>query len=171
MPPPARSHPLTGGNFGLSRIGFDGTGNSRGRYRFVANTWIGSATQTTGITLWGEVMSASFYDNIFYLPGSGQRVVNLAPEYTGATPAWSASNNWVYTGTSVAQFTTAGVTFGTVSGTDPGFSSLATWDLRLLATSVCRGAGVNPPPNPNLTNTLVIPSTAVTNSPTVRITM
>jgi hypothetical protein len=133
----------------------------------VANTFIGATTQTTAFVMWGEIMSVSMYDNIFYLPGSGQAVLSFTSDYTGATPTLTASNNWIYTGTNVAQFTSQGQTFAAVSGTDPGFSSLATWDLRLLGTSVCRAAGVNPAPNPNLNNALVI-TTSVVSSPTVQ---
>lgn len=32
-------------SLGFSRIGFDGTGNSFGKYRFVSNTWYGNNTQ------------------------------------------------------------------------------------------------------------------------------
>lgn len=52
-------YPSLGPNYALARIGYDGTGNSRGRYRIVANTFIGSTTQKTGFIVWGEVHSAS----------------------------------------------------------------------------------------------------------------
>ena len=69
------------GNYGLSRIGFDATGNSYGRYRFVANTFFASTAQKLGFTVWGTVVSASFYDNIFYLPGSGALTSSRSPIY------------------------------------------------------------------------------------------
>jgi hypothetical protein len=76
----------------------------------------------------GTTMSAELDDNLLY----GTTVADLVETAGSATV--TGSNNWLQTGTS-----TTGLT-GSVLGTDPGFTSVATDDFVPLATSACVGA-------------------------------
>ena len=110
----------------------------------MSNTFVCGGTQTTGFVVWGEIFTASFYNNIFYIPSTGTKAVLILDptNYTGATPKFYASNNWISTGTAVDVFTAQSLTFSSVSGTAPGFSNLAGFDLRLAAGSNCLGGGL-----------------------------
>jgi hypothetical protein len=106
------------------RIGGDGTGMSHGRYRFVNNTFILAATSGSAIRVFDAAESIEAHNNIFYREGGGTieliRTVEASP-----LPAVYGTRNWVMSGSAIP----AGWT-GTISGTNPGFTSASGLDYR-----------------------------------------
>lgn len=106
----------TGGSGSFARIGGDGTGQSKGRYRFVNNTFV-STIDTTALRMFTGLESVEMHNNVFFRTG-GFRVVRAV----SGEVAWVAgeqiagSNNWVSTGSTFipTQWT------GTITGADPG---------------------------------------------------
>lgn len=118
----------------VARIGGDGTGDSAGRYRFVNNTMVLSATSDAFLALQQTVQSLEMYNNVLYSPGQGS--VYTLNDATGTT-VFSGGGNWVRTG--VGTIPTAWVT--TVSGSTPGWVNASAYDYHPTATSPLVNAG------------------------------
>ena len=109
----------------IARIGGDGTGNTAGRYRFVNNTMILGPEADLAFRLQETVETFEAYNNILYSTGGNAAVYRLT-EPSGPDVVIVGQNNWVQNGwTDIPSEWT-----GTLKGSDPGFVSLADWDLR-----------------------------------------
>jgi hypothetical protein len=143
----------------IARIGGDGTGNTAGRYRFVNNTMVLGDASPVAIGMQQTVESVEMHNNVVVAGGAAELFDHNEPE--GATPALSGSNNWIQTGiTAIPDSFT-----DTVSGSDPGFTDAATFDLRPAEGSPLLDQGTAdtcvaaaPVPNPLLAPTHVPPS-------------
>lgn len=123
------------------RIGGDGTGSTGGRYRFVNNTFILQSNSSAAIMVFDEVESLEMHDNIFYRIGGGK--VEIVDE---STAKWTkgrqvtGQNNWMPTGSTGA----SGLT-NSLTGTDPGFVNVGSYDVRLKAGAAVIDRGVENP--------------------------
>lgn len=110
----------------IARIGGDGTGNTKGRYRFVNNTMILGEQSERAIGMQQTVASVELHNNVVVrLGGKAGRLVT-GSDLEGPPPTLVGSHNWVQTGFTDVP---AGFTDG-FGGTDAGFTDLAKWDLR-----------------------------------------
>lgn len=109
----------------IARIGGDGSGNTAGRYRFVNNTMVLSATSTVAIGLQESVESLEMYNNVVYGPSSGYKIYNIN-EPSGPTTTFAGSNNWVLDGTSAlpSEWTK------TVTSASPSWVDTSNYDYR-----------------------------------------
>ncbi len=123
--------------FPVVRFGGDATGQTWGRYRFVANTVIVAPASTSAVfRLFDGLESVEMHDNVFAMRGGG--AVNLLREVEAEWATGSrivgGSNNWVATdSTNVPPEWT-----GTITGADPGLvqiDDLATMDPRPASMS------------------------------------
>jgi hypothetical protein len=126
-------------HFAMIRIGGDGTGESSGRYRFVNNTLVWTASGVTTPVAWRAhfaLETIAMHNNIVQRIGGG--AFNLLREETPTN--WVAGrrvagrNNLVFTGATVPAEWTA-----TVTGS-AGFVDAAGFDFRLAAGSPARDA-------------------------------
>lgn len=123
----------------IMRFGGDGTGQSYGRYRFVNNTVVGTATGTTPTVfrLFHGIESLEAHNNVFWQQGSnGMRIIREveAAWTTGATRI-TGSNNWIDS----ASTSVPGGLANTILGTDPGFANAAAADFRPATGSALIG--------------------------------
>ena len=130
------------------RIGGDGTGETKGRYRFLNNTFI--LTVDTGLMKAQDgIESLEFSNNAVFRVGGGAVGYIFrqdAAVWAQGQPRISGANNWFPTGSATipTEFT------GTIFGTDPGFTSTTMLDLRLAAMSALIDKGIaSSPPAPN----------------------
>jgi hypothetical protein len=160
------------------RFGGDGTGQSNGRYRFVANTVLTQPGGSAVFRLFDGLESVEMHDSVFYVDPNPTGASNLLRD---AEAVWSTgqrivggSHNWVLTqATNVPpEWTTV------ITGTNPQLSSLTSWDLRPVTASPLADACTcisgppghdfpNPLPWPNYEppmRLLEAPGTAVTRS-------
>jgi hypothetical protein len=124
----------------VARMGSDGTGSSRGRYRFVNNTVIVAAKGAAGFGLFwlkGEVDSLTACNNVFW---SEAGPLNLIREESVPPPKLTGEGNWLPEGTKNVP-----PTWKVIEGTDPGFTNPAWGDYRPAAGSPLIGAGSVPP--------------------------
>lgn len=131
----------------MVRVGSDGTGQTKGRYRFVNNTFILRQGQTSpAIEIFEGIESLEVHNNVFYRPGNEpiDKVVLETRVRWVAGRVSVGTNNWLPAGSALIP---AGWT-NTVFGTNPGFADLAALDLRPAAGSALVGAGNNAPPSP-----------------------
>ena len=147
--------PAIDGLFAFVRPGSDmrvdagGTNSSRGRYRFVNNTFVrlASGAGSAVFRMFGFVESIEMSNNVFFnADGSAPRLFRaVAGEFAWVSGVQVAGqNNWVETGyTDPAPGWT-----GTVTGADPGFRSLAALNLRPRPGSPLRDAGTAAPAGP-----------------------
>lgn len=140
------------------RVGGDLNGASDGRLRMVGNTIVFDRPgNATAVYVQLGMGSVEMHNNAIYQTGGGAPAIlreNLTPDTPFCAPfvttPWSGARsvfgtrNWVQ---SAATFVPPEWT-GTVVGSDPGFRNLAARDLRPLASSPLRNAGVNRPPSP-----------------------
>lgn len=151
--PPGPEGPFAG-SFYFVRVGSDircddgGTNSTRGRYRFVNNTFVrtGVGTGSHVFRPFGYLQSIEMSNNVFYTAPDG--VMGMVRADDGER-CWTdgeqiaGANNWVETGAVVpAQWT------GTTSGTYPGFGNVAGFDFRPNAGSAMHNAGTSTPPSP-----------------------
>jgi hypothetical protein len=143
------------GLFYFVRVGGDirfddgGFNASRGRYRFVHNTFVRTAagSDSTVFRPFGIVESITMTNNVFYRPGAGaMRIFRNDPGEVGWTAGVQVAgqHNWVESGTTDPA---PGWT-DTLSGADPGFANAATLDLHLAAGSALLDAGTATPADP-----------------------
>lgn len=135
----------TNAEFGsLVRLGGDGTGQSKGRYRLVYNTFIAS-TGSTALRLFDTIESIELHNNVFHRPASGGFALMSSGDVIWAHGEQVAgSNNWIRQGAS-------GIPIGlqhTQTGSDPQFANLSTWDLRPsgAASPLYNQSALNPGP-------------------------
>ncbi|MBX3229082.1 MAG: right-handed parallel beta-helix repeat-containing protein [Labilithrix sp.] len=134
----ARSH--------MVRIGSDGSANSNGRYRFVNNTFILSAT-TEGLLRAEQVIdSLEFTNNVGWRFGRSINSVfrRSETEWLKGTPRISGANNWFPTGSEDVPEELE----GTILGGDPGFTSTSPLDLRPKANGALADKGTATSPSP-----------------------
>ena len=100
-----------------ARVGGDATGESEGRYRFVANTFIGSAEapSLTVFRAFDRLESIEAVGNLMHRPGGVQVMRDLEAEWTSGTRSLSGHANWISSGSDLS----TGLT-GTLQGVDPG---------------------------------------------------
>jgi hypothetical protein len=130
-------------NFYVTRLGGDGTGESKGRYRFVNNTIVMGSS--AAFRLFDGLESVEMHNNVFIHPGGG-----AAPIFRSVEAVWTAGeviagqNNWVQAGltTIPSQWT------GTLGGTDPGFNNLSGGDVTPGNASPLIDAGTSAPQSP-----------------------
>ncbi|MDP1916825.1 MAG: hypothetical protein Q8L14_11285, partial [Myxococcales bacterium] len=137
----------TGTTF-VARIGGDATGWSKGRYRFVNNTIIVRPGGSAVFRLFDELESVEMHNNVLTVDGTGtvnvMRADAMEMRWVGGTRRVSGTNNWVRTGAT----NTPAEWVGTVTGSDPGFTMLASFDVRPLMGSPLINAGATTFPSP-----------------------
>lgn len=129
-------------NFGsIMRFGGDGTGETRGRYRFVNNTVVrlGGSDTPNVFRLFDGIESLDVHNNVFWRQGNnGLRLVReTEADWTGGSRI-NGSNNWI---DKDATTPIPRGLVGTVSGSDPGFINAAAFDFRPGAGSPLSGKG------------------------------
>src|SRR4029079_12422082 len=131
----------------MARVGSDGTGYTNGCYRFVNNTFILRQGQTSpAIEVFQGIESLEVHNNVFFRVG-GAPITQVVLETRVSWVAGRVStgtNNWLPTGS--ALIPTAWT--GTLFGTDPGFTSIATFDVRPTAVSPLVNSGDSAPASP-----------------------
>jgi hypothetical protein len=131
----------------MARVGSDGTGQTKGRYRFVNNTFILRQGQTSpGVEIFEGIESLEMHNNVFFRVGGApiDKVVLETRVRWVAGRVSTGTNNWVTTGS--ALIPTAWT--GTVFGANPGFANISTYDVRPIATSPLVNAGNGAPASP-----------------------
>lgn len=129
----------------VMRLGGDGSGESRGRYRLVGNTIVvsGSSDPTTVLRLFDGLESVEAHNNAIWRSSSGELRIERTAEADWAAGArrMAGSNNWINANaTMVPPEWTA-----TAAGTAPGFVNAPAYDYRPAVGSPLIGAG-NPNP-------------------------
>jgi hypothetical protein len=129
------SNPLFGA---VIRVGGDGSGQSKGRARFVNNTiLVTSGQDATVFRIFEGIQAVEAHNHVLYASVGGSIHVERTVEAVWANGRQvGGSNNWIPTG---ATFVPAEWT-GTLSGTNPGFANVATFDLVPTSASVLRDA-------------------------------
>ena len=125
------------------RVGGDGTADTKGRFRFVNNTFLLAAKHRPVFRLFDGVESLEMHNTVIFRVGRGGVRVTLTEDVTWATgrEIMVGSNNWIPGGSTDIP---AGWT-GTLEGDDPGFTSLGAFDLRPAEGSPLRdAAGLQP---------------------------
>ncbi|MCC6215060.1 MAG: hypothetical protein IT376_09340 [Polyangiaceae bacterium] len=132
--------------FPVARFGGDGTGETRGRYRFVHNTVIQQAGGSAVFRLFDGIESLEAHGNAFYVEGGGSAILvrEVEADWVGGGSAIFGSHNWVTPSHTAIPDTWT----DTVVGTDPAFVDLAAHDLTPSAASPLRGAGIAAPASP-----------------------
>ena len=131
----------------MARVGSDGTGETKGRYRFVNNTFILRQGQTSpAFETFEGIESLEVHNNVFFRVGGApidKMVLETRTRWVAGRVS-TGSNNWVPTGS--ALIPTAWT--GTILGTNPGFTDISTYDVRPIATSPLVNAGNTAPASP-----------------------
>ena len=129
-----------------ARLGGDGTGQSKGRYRFANNTFlcnypVDKAAEFSHFRIMFGIESIEMHNNLFYDLNNGR----ATPIYYEDRAEWVAgrrvigeSSNWVEKGCDVKDMEDW---TGTIAGTDPGFLKERDYDFRLKADSPLVGKG------------------------------
>ena len=138
------------GSFGsVMRLGGDGTGESRGRYRVVNNTIVvsGSATATTVFRLFEGLESVEAHNNVIHRSSNGELRIERAVEaiWAAGSRRVAGSQNWISAGATMvpAEWT------GTLAGSSPMFANAANHDYRPAAGSPLLAAGNPAPTSPS----------------------
>jgi hypothetical protein len=121
--------------FYVTRVGGDGTGESRGRYRFVNNTIFAGSSAV--FRVFDGIQSIEMHNNAFHREsGTINMIRTVEADWTDGEQI-AGSNNWVKTGTTnvPAQWT------GTLAGPDPGFQDGAGENFRPAPGSPLLNAG------------------------------
>ena len=126
-------------DFSVTRIGGDGTGESRGRYRFVNNTILSGAGAV--FRVFDTLESLEVHNNVLFNP-TGDVLFKRTTEaiWVSGQETVFGGNNWIQTGAGEipVQLT------GTVSGNDPGFADTAQGNLFPAEGSPLIDAGHEP---------------------------
>jgi hypothetical protein len=122
-----------------ARIGGDGTGNSKGRFRFVNNTFIQTGSGDI-IRTFQDVETLEMYNNVIYSTTAGRttRVLNDDDgSWVHGSRLVIGSNNFILTGaTNIPTQLT-----GTVTESTPGFANAAAFDFTPATGSPLINAG------------------------------
>ena len=127
-------------NFAVTRIGGDGTGWTRGRYRFVNNTIIAGSGAV--FRCFDTLESVEMHNNVIYRSGGAPNIIRMVAGeayWTSGAAVIAGSNNWVSTGSLNVPTQWS----GTLYGSDPGFVNFSSDDLRPLGTSPLRDASAS----------------------------
>ena len=124
-----------------TRVGGDATGESEGRYRFVANTFIGpaAADRYRVFRAFDALESIEAHGNVMHRPGGVEVLADYADWTLGAARV-AGTHNWVTEGSDVP-----GGFVTTLTGAEPGFAALAAGDLRPVPGSPLVDAGAAAP--------------------------
>lgn len=136
----------TNPDFGsVVRAGGDGSGQSKGRVRFVNNTFIlASGEDATVFRIFDGIQSVEMHNNVIDVSAGGTARIERTVE-----AVWTngrqihGSNNWIEAGSSFVPG--AGEWSATLSGSNPGFANAAAFDFTPLSGSPLRNAGNNTP--------------------------
>jgi len=125
------------------RVGGDGSGQSKGRARFVNNTiLVTSGQDATVFRIFEGIQAVEAHNNVLYASAGGTIRVERTVEAVWANGRQvGGSHNWVPTG---ATFVPAEWT-GTLSGTNPGFANVAALDLAPTLAGALHDAGDDAP--------------------------
>lgn len=131
-------------NYACARIGGDGSGDSKGRFRFVNNTFI-IPNNGDVIRTYDGVETLEMHNNVIYnkTAASGTTIIDDADGYWVHGRLFKGSNNWVQSGTNSIPGSSEWT--NTKLGTDPGFVNAGSNDFRLTSTSPLINQG-NPAP-------------------------
>jgi len=131
----------------MARVGSDGTGETKGRYRFVNNTFILRQGQVSpAVETFEGIESLEMHNNVFFRVGGApidKMVLETRTRWVAGRVS-TGSNNWIPTGS--AMVPTAWT--ATITGTDPGFTNISTYDVRPISTSPLVNTGNNAPASP-----------------------
>lgn len=134
----------------VMRLGGDGTGESRGRYRLVNNTIIvtGSSNPTTVLRLFEGIESVEAHNNVIWRSSAGELRIERVTEAVWAAGGrrMAGSNNWI-NASAPAAYVPAEWS-GTLTGAAPGFANAGAWDFRPGAGSPLLAAGNGNPTSP-----------------------
>ena len=136
-------------SFSFVRIGGDGTGESAGRYRFLNNTFVSTATNSAAVfRCFDALESVEMHNNVFYNAGADAPLILRDVEAVWVSGRQiSGQNNWLETG--AGNPPTGAEWTGSIYGADPGFTNVAIRDFRPAAGSPLLDAGTSagtPPP-------------------------
>lgn len=130
--------------YACARIGGDGTGNSKGRFRFVNNTFIQTGAGDI-IRTYQDVETLEMYNNVIYntASGSSTRVLNDTDgSWVHGSRLVLGSNNFIVTGaTNIPTQLTA-----TVTGSNPSFANAAGFSYTPATGSPLLNAGATSTP-------------------------
>jgi hypothetical protein len=140
----------------IVRFGGDGTsegrGESFGRYRFVNNTVIrrnANNDTPTVFRLYEGIDSLEFHNNVIWREGASSVTLVRAVEAQWVTaPKVTGTNNWVDAGFALNPSSLPNSVTGTITGSDPLFTDLATYNLIPAAGSPLLNVGNNGPVSP-----------------------
>ena len=126
------------------RVDEGGTNSSRGRYRFVNNTFVrtAAAAGSAVFRMFGFVESIEMSNNVFYNAAAGAPLL-MRMDIVGGEFQWvsgvriAGQNNWVETGATAVPAAWT----GTITGANPGFRRLSVSNLRPSSTSPLLGRG------------------------------
>jgi hypothetical protein len=125
------------------RVGGDGSGQSKGRARFVNNTiLVTSGQDATVFRIFDGIQAVEAHNNVLYASAGGVIRVERTVEAVWANGRQvGGSNNWIPTG---ATFVPAEWT-GTIAGSNPGFADVASLNLAPGGLSALRDAADTAP--------------------------
>jgi hypothetical protein len=127
--------------FYVTRVGGDGTGQSKGRYRFVNNTVLAGTSAV--FRVFDGIQSIEMHNNVFCRSdGTALNVIRTVDAVWTDGEQIAGSSNWVRSGSSNIPVQWA----DTLTGTDPAFTDLASFDLGPAAGSPLLNAA-NPAPS------------------------
>lgn len=130
-------------NFYVVRVGGDGTGETRGRYRFINNTILSGSSAV--FRVFDGVESIEMSNNVIHRFDGPPTVMRTAEaQWATGTELIAGANNWVRSGAQAVPSQWS----ATLTGADPGFVDVAGGDLRPAAGSPLLDAGTAAPPSP-----------------------
>jgi hypothetical protein len=139
------------GSFGaVMRLGGDGTGESRGRYRIVNNTIVinGSANPATVFRLFDGIESVEAHNNVIWRSSAGVLRIerNIEAEWAAGVRRVAGSNNWI-NDDAIEEYR-PGEWVDTLTGATTGFVDPAMHDYRSAAGSALLTSGNANPASP-----------------------
>jgi MYXO-CTERM domain-containing protein len=148
---------VKGNDFSVTRFGGDGTGETKGRYRFVNNTVIVMPAGGAVFRLFDGIESVEMHNNAFVLQGDG--AINLVRQveaaWTTGSEVIAGSNNWVQEGAMNVPAAWA----GTIKGVDAGFVDLNGHDCHLAGGALVNAGAesLSGPPGHDFPSPLAAP--------------
>jgi hypothetical protein len=128
----------------IVRFGGDDTGQSKGRYRVVNNSFVrfGTTDTPTVFRLFDGIESLDVHNNVFWRDGANAlRIIREVEAIWTFGSQIAGSNNWVETGSSFVPASWS----GTLTGAAPGFVDATGFDFRPAAGSALLHMGASPP--------------------------